>query len=317
MAEVQEKTRMPGRLRGGHAGHAALLLLGLPLLAACSADSANPINWWHDLEGGRIADERPPPPNSEDPYPNLSTVPTKPQVTDAAARGRIANALIADRANAQYGASLAPVGIPAAQRPVTPPAAPSTMSASLQAASAPPLPPGAQPAAEAPVVPPRRAPVASVQASTLPPPDPSVPAVEAGPMPAIPAAPPAPPSLAGVPATVVPTPPVPTPPAAVVPPAAPGGPVAVPFAAGSAQLQPQAQAPLKALALSRAGAAIAVIGYGDATGPDAAAQVAAMPLAWQRAQAISGALQAAGVPMASLRIAAEAEGRGGVARIAN
>ncbi len=317
---VQVKTQIvTGGRRHLQCGHAIAASL-LALLGGCASTSLSPIDWWHDLEGGSIAQTRPPPPNVDAPYPNLSSVPTRPQATDAAARGRIAGALVADRANAQYGAAQAPLDLPAASRQVTPPSADTSISASLQAASAPPLPPGAQqsgaqqPGAQQSGAAPRRAPVGAVETAALPPPA----APEPGPMPDIPAVPPAPPSIGGVPTMVVPTPPRPTPPsapAAVATP--PGAPVAVPFAAGSAVLSPQAQAPLKALAQARAGAAIAVIGYGEANGADADAQVAAMPLAWQRAEAISGALQLAGVPADSLRIAAEAVGRGGVARIAN
>ena len=288
--------------QGWHALAVALLVAG-----CSSSGSFSPITWWHDLEGGRIAEARPAPPNVDAPYPSLSSVPARPQAIDAATRGRIAGGLVADRANAQYGASQAPLGVPAASLPsaarqVTPPAAAGTMSASLPAASA----------TDAPVTPPRRAPVARVEAQPLPAP------VGDAPMPAIPAGPPPPPSIAGVPMLVAPTPPLATPPPApVVAVPVPGGPLAIAFPAGSAALAPGVQASLKALAIMRAGRPVAVTGFGEATGAEAAAQVAAMPLAWLRAQAIAGALQSAGVPAGSLRIAAEAAGRGGVAQISN
>ena len=57
------------------------------LLAGCSSfpASMNPVSWWHDLQGGKIAEERPPPPGADQPYPNLASVPPKPQ---APPRGR-------------------------------------------------------------------------------------------------------------------------------------------------------------------------------------------------------------------------------------
>jgi outer membrane protein OmpA-like peptidoglycan-associated protein len=82
-------------------------------------------------------------------------------------------------------------------------------------------------------------------------------------------------------------------------------------------LPDDARARLRQLAQQRGTASIEVTGYGDATSAAADAQTAALPLAWSRAQAISGVLQDAGVPPAALRITAEAGGHGGVARIAN
>jgi len=39
-------------------------------LAGCSSfpSSMNPVSWWHDLQGGKIAEERPPPPGADQPY---------------------------------------------------------------------------------------------------------------------------------------------------------------------------------------------------------------------------------------------------------
>src|SRR5262249_7532510 len=83
------------------------------LLAGCSASSSmNPVNWWHDLEGGEIAKQRPPPPGSDQPYPNLASVPPKPDAPDRAALENIADALVADRTNAQHLAEAAPLADP-------------------------------------------------------------------------------------------------------------------------------------------------------------------------------------------------------------
>src|SRR5262249_55134774 len=59
-------------------------LMPMALLALAGCSSMDPVNWWHSLEGGRIAEERPPPPNADAPYPNLSEVPSRPTPTDAA-----------------------------------------------------------------------------------------------------------------------------------------------------------------------------------------------------------------------------------------
>ena len=51
-----------------------------------------PMDWWHQLQGGSIASERPPPPGITDPYPNLARVPAKPVPTDAATRAGLVGA---------------------------------------------------------------------------------------------------------------------------------------------------------------------------------------------------------------------------------
>jgi outer membrane protein OmpA-like peptidoglycan-associated protein len=302
-ARVQGRPRPAIGLAIGRAIGLALLAGGL---AGCTASGEfAPVALYHHIEGGEIARERAAPPNDNAPYPSLASVPTRPAAIDAATQGRIANALVADRANAEYTNSLSPLPAPApTQRPYTPPAQAgalaatddSAMSASLPAASAPPaaIPP-----------PPRRAPVASVSASPL----------AAPPMPAIPAGPPPIPDIGGVSATV-PSPPPPTPPVVAPPPKLiPGAPVSVAFAAGSAALPPEALAALRSLAARIGPGSIAVTGYGDATSSDPATQAAALPLAWSRAKTIAQALRNAKIPETALRITAEATGHGGVARI--
>jgi hypothetical protein len=61
-------------------------------LAGCSSfpSSMNPVSWWHGLQGGKIAEERPPPPGADQPYPNLASVPPKPAQPDRAALDNIA-----------------------------------------------------------------------------------------------------------------------------------------------------------------------------------------------------------------------------------
>ncbi len=125
-------------------------------LAGCASfpSSMNPVSWWHDLQGGKIAEERPPPPGADQPYPNLATVPPKPEQPDRAALANIASALIADRTNAQHAAAAAPIpdpSLPSASPalfgrgtvpPPTPPAPPGSAqaSATMPAAEAPPAP---------------------------------------------------------------------------------------------------------------------------------------------------------------------------------
>ena len=157
-------------------------------LAGCSSfpSSINPVSWWHGLEGGKIAKERPPPPGADQPYPNLATVPPKPAQPDRAALDNIASALVADRSNAQHVAAEAPIADPSVPGaspalfgrgtvpppPPPPPSGTAKASATMAAAEAPPAPPtpsqpatGGQTAAA-----PAKAPVGAVQSTPLAPP---------------------------------------------------------------------------------------------------------------------------------------------------
>jgi outer membrane protein OmpA-like peptidoglycan-associated protein len=306
---VQERSE-PGAAHRLPAWLRAIGIVAVLVQPGCTMPSpTNPVDWWHDLEGGPIAETRPPPPNADAPYPNLASVPARPKANNQSLRGRVASRLLADRASAQYAAATAPLTAPQPAAPAPPAtAAPADQSealgAKLQAASAPPRPappPARQAAAAAPSAP--------------------ITATAAGPMPPIPASAPPPPVIAGLgaPAITVPTPP-PRPPPVVPPPppvTAPGTAEAVPFTAGSAVLTPAARTALRQFAQRRGAAPIAVIGYGEAASSAPPDQSAALPLAWERAQAIAGALRAAGVPAGMLRLAAEATGRGGVATIAD
>jgi outer membrane protein OmpA-like peptidoglycan-associated protein len=291
---------------------------GLALgLAACSATpsdrSYNPLDWWHGLEGGPIAETRPPPPNADAPYPTLGAVPARPANNDAAGRGRVASALLADRGSAEYGASLVPLPKPGqAGRPMPAPPPPDaeTPSASLQAASAPPPPP----AAAAPA----KAPPSTVAAAPANPAASAAPAAtaEAAAMPSIPDQPPPPPRLPGVATATAPNPP-PKPPPAPPPPVPPitGGPLAIAFPAGSALLSHEADQALRQFAQHRGPHAIVVTGYGDATSDETDAQAAALPRALDRADAVAASLRQAGVPSGAIRIAADAIGRGAIVRL--
>jgi outer membrane protein OmpA-like peptidoglycan-associated protein len=330
------------------------------LLAGCSSasqSSINPVNWWHHLEGGEIAKQRPPPPGSNQPYPNLATVPPRPATPDKKQLELITQGLVADRAHAEYMTAAAPIADPSSPQaspglfgtgsmpPPPPPGAPTsapTASASLSAASGPPTQPATQPPKPSPaprgavqsaaLSPPAAAPPPAVGAATapaagsanVPPSGPAAGTARPGapvaataaanvpppPTPAIPDAPPPPPNVPGAPPMAV---------AAATPPATPAtqrpGEVRIEFVAGSSELPPGANDILKELVAQRGSAAIALTGHGDATSEDPAIQSAALSLALARAQATAKALVADGVPESSIRVGAEASGRGAVARL--
>lgn len=319
-------------------GRAACCLAVPLLLAGCSSDSSsiNPVNWWHHLEGGEIAKQRPPPPGSNEPYPNLAEVPPRPAAPDKKELEAITEGLVADRAHAQYLAAAAPLAdpsspqaspglfgagtMPAAPPPGASPPAPA-VSASLAAASAPPSPP----APGGPPSKPLPAPRGSVRSAALAPSGAAAaernapagetnaanaPSAAAGPPPEIPALPPPPPKLPGAPAATVASAELPPAEAAHRP-----GDVLIEFVAGSSALPPGAKDLLKGLAARRGSATISLTGHGDATSEDPAAQSAALSLALARAQATEKALVAAGVPESAIRVGAEASGRGADARL--
>jgi outer membrane protein OmpA-like peptidoglycan-associated protein len=311
----------------------------------------NPVSWWHDLEGGKIAEERPPPPGADQPYPNLASVPPKPAAPDRAALANIASALVADRTNAQHVAAAAPIADPS-----SPSASPELFGKGTVPPPAPPPPPGSQqasatmPAVEAPPAPaappaqasqpasrsetpppPAKAPVGDVQSTPIAPPGATAqPTAQAAAPPSLPAAPPPPPNLPGTPPapaiTAAPPPPATAPAApapaqvaAATPSSAPAGKpantVSVTFVNGSAELPSFAADTLKQLAGRRGNGVIAVTGYGDATSDDPDAQSAALALGLSRAKAMATALTKAGVPASAVQVDAEAVGRGGTARL--
>jgi len=295
-----------------------------------------PIGWWHDLQGGKIAEVRPPPPGVDDPYPNLAQVPPPPTPTDPATRRALAARLVAERDRTRREATQDPLILPtpinsvpgnpapvrpaapasAAARPPAPPPDPGASVAVLEAATAQP----AEVTQSVPPAPAAPAPAAAPQASTPPAPVPSAtgargaleaggpalgrPLVESGPVPDLPDEAPPLPRLSGIPASVnaLPVPRLPRD-------------VTVAFPRGSAALPATADAALRELAGRRAGAAIAVAAGGDAAGSDAAVQARALPLALRRARSMQDALTAAGVPADALRVEAAALGRGGEAHL--
>ncbi len=335
----------------GRLGAGLAIACSVVWLTGCSkAPSLNPVDWWHNAQGGRIAEDRPDPPGADDPYPNLSTVPARPTPPDRDAMKKLTDALVGDRTNARYAAEAAPLADPSSPSaspnlfgsgtlppppPASPPSATPAASASLPAASAPP----------APAAPPARAPVASVQSTPLDAPAPVVapvaaqpnvpaatppPAVSSAPVSAAPPAQAAPVSTAELApppiapgvlpplptepparAGVAPAPPPPPPPAiSPIPPPASAGATVIPFAAASSAVTPTASEAIKAFAAKRGGGSIVVTGYGDAVSSDPGSQTVALSLALTRAQAVANALAAAGVPQTVIRVGAEAGGRG-------
>ena len=305
----------------------------LALTACGSGSGSDPIAWWRQLEGGRLAEERPAPPNADAPYPNLASVPSRPVTIDTATRARIATGLGADQRDAAFAASQ-PI-VPPTTRRTTPGAVAGAatqaggIGASLAAASAPATPP-APPAASAPAMAPVLAGRSVPRSAPRFPPGPAgvaqgatTPALAAPPTIAeaaltLPATPPTPPRLPGVAAATTATPALRAPPPATpqAAPFIPGAPVGIAFAAGSAVLPEGALAALRRLGGSRAGHAIWAVGYGESATADAAGQAATLALAFARARAIASALAQSGVPPDAIRLTGEAIGRGGVARIA-
>lgn len=315
-------------------------------VAGCSSVPAalNPVEWWHGLQGGKIAEERPAPPGADDPYPNLGTVPARPAPSDPKLRQQIADALIADRGNAQHDAA----GVQLVD-PSNPNAAPGLFGRGSARPPAPPPPGGASasfPGADATTAPPssppamatERATVGGVQSNALEQPEADRPALPSGPpapanLPGAPASAPVPPDrpAAAIPSTTIAAQPATAADAAAAPPPAStplaasetalsgtgalGRGVGVPFAVGSAVVPRPSISALRQLATRRGGGGIAITGFGEATGTDAAAQSAALSLALARAQAVAGALTSFGVPASAIRIDAEASGRGAAARL--
>jgi outer membrane protein OmpA-like peptidoglycan-associated protein len=337
----------------------ALLTAAAPmlLLGGCSSvpSAINPVSWWHSLQGGAIAEQRPPPPGATDPYPNLASVPPAPAQPDRAALHQITDQLIADRANAQHEAAAAPLADPSSPsaspglfgtgttpppgqpKPGSPPpatgvpASGSTAAAGPPAAgaSAEPIASASMPAAPAPppapAAPPAKAPVGAVASAPLTPPV----ATPAGAANGAALAPPGstPAETASLPQMASAPPPTPNVPGFAVPSetAAPaptpppatiaGDAVSVPFPEGSALLPASATAPLKQLAAKRGAATIAVVGYGEADAASPDAQSTALTLGLARAQAMAAVLTASGVPAGAVQIDAQAIGHGGSARL--
>jgi outer membrane protein OmpA-like peptidoglycan-associated protein len=74
------------------------------LIAGCSVpDAVNPVKWYEGVADAVAGDEDVPPPETEETFPSLGTVPEAPEnVTTAEDFEQVAEGLAADRENAQY-----------------------------------------------------------------------------------------------------------------------------------------------------------------------------------------------------------------------
>ena len=289
----------------------ALFVLAAATLAGCAHRDVvdTPVGWWHQLEGGEIAKQRPPPPGIDAPYPAVGTTPAHPPpVASPALRQSVTGALLrqrnlTDRLNADDPippSALPPPPPPAASAPASAPGtAPTTVqasSATLAAAQAPPATIAAAPAVQ------DSAPELALPAVQVQPSDAVAPVT----IPAIPGAPPAPPRLPGLAIAAG------APARQAMPDyqlAAPSG-TQVAFAPGTDSLLGGQLGALHAIAARRGAGGLLVRGYGDARAADTEAQVQALTLASLRARAVARALQGEGVPASSILLRAEAFGRG-------
>ena len=266
-------------------------------LGACQGNPIDtPVNWWHQLQGGAIAKQRPPPPGADLPYPHLGTIPKKPTVPSAAFRQTVSKELTATRDTTERQAARLPIDTgslpPPPPKPTQPtPGAPAAESANTANATL--------PAADAP------APKPAATPDNGPPPGTALTFVGAAPdesgLPAIPGAPPPPPDFEAVP---------PAPPAAPLPaPPAPAAGSTVLFATGEAVLNPSQEETVRDIALRRGKGSIGIAGHGEAASDTPGAQQAALELGLKRAQAVAAALVKLHVPQDRLLLSATAFGR--------
>ncbi len=299
---------------------ASLVAISIILaVAGCAHQDVvdTPVGWWHQLQGGAIAEQRPPPPGVNDPYPAIGTTPAHaPPMASVELRRSVTASLLRQR-NLTTRLDAAdpipdavatpprakPPGATAIPSPASPgstaPASPAPAgSAALDAAQA----PAARPGAAAPDR--DSEPELAMPALQLPPADASGVAVV---LPAIPGAPPVPPRLPGLSTQ-------PGMPAADHPPpdyaVAPAAGTQVAFAAGTDTMLSGQAGALHAIAVRRGTGGILVRGYGGAAATDADTQAQALSVAALRARTVAEALQAEGVPARAILLRAEAFGRG-------
>ncbi len=129
-------------------------------------------------------------------------------------------------------------------------------------------------------------------------------------LPDMPEMPPAPATFEGVAAEPAPTP-------ARLPARLPPLPMGTPvfFPVGSAALPESQTQPLKDFLSHRRGQIVEILGLGDAAADTPEGQATAIALGLARAQAVAAQLEALHVPAASLRLGADAFGRGAVLRL--
>lgn len=269
----------------------------------------DPVDLFHGLEGGEIAQQRPPPPGPDMPYPNVGSVPPRPAAPDLAAQGRLADQLAAQRDAALAAVAKSPVPVLPSATPAKPAAPPVAAAALAEPANK--VVVAAADAPEKPASPAPKSAAALPGLADVPP----VPAVvtAAGSAPALAGTPPPPPADVGL-QIPPPAPPSPAVPPQVAPPPV-SNTVQIAFTPGSAELPPSATLALRRFALAHKGVPLTVTGHGSAVLPGAESQTRALVLGLKRAKAIAASLEAAGVPPANLRLHAEAAGLGGSASL--
>jgi hypothetical protein len=196
------KMRCNGRGRAG-ADQARPVLLAILLLAACSPgqgpESIGPV---FARITGPAFEGREPPPGTDQPFPNLGTIPARPAVADPAVRDALTAALAEDRQRSRN-----PLDPEMRPEPVRPAGTPGDRSLPLR-------PPGPAPIAAAPRVP--------WETPGLPPPAAPAALPQPGPAPAVPARPgPAAAPQPAAPPPVMGAAPPPPPPAELLSPGAP------------------------------------------------------------------------------------------------
>ncbi|MBM3487467.1 MAG: hypothetical protein FJX67_12695, partial [Alphaproteobacteria bacterium] len=115
------------------------LVVGLAGGCTTMSDALDPGRWFEGRERPaaqpRAVSERVP--GEDRPFPNLSTVPPRPQPTSPEARRQIAQGLSADRDNARYSEEVirrqSDAGVPPPSRPIARSEPPSVASAALAA----------------------------------------------------------------------------------------------------------------------------------------------------------------------------------------
>lgn len=291
-------------------------LLAALATAGCGGGSGatvgTPVSWWHDLQGGAIAANRPPPPGADQPYPHLGTIPAKPKVPSTAFRKTVEQRLAEQRDATQRLAARTPITVGPAQPA---PGAPATAPAQTEAASA--TLPGAEAAPAAPTQPaaagasPAASPATGLgPAADMPLTIAGTPLTESG-SPPIPDAPPPPPTFENVAAQPAPTP-LPPLPAHL---AATDGTVIL-FSPGGAVLDSSQAGFVKDAAEHRGrNGTIEVEGHGDSQSDAPGAQAQALSLAVKRAQAVAAELITVHVPQDHIHLAATAFGRDALIRV--
>jgi len=294
----------------------ALALALVPVLAGCSQNPVQtPVAWWHDLQGGAIAADRPPPPGADQPYPHIYSIPPKPVLPSASFRDTVQTRLAQERDDTERLAAHNPIVVPAVPAPPPPAPAPPAGTEGVDSTTANATLPAAEAPAPLPATPPPGPHAAPAVAASDGGPPPGAPLVIAGAageeanLPVVPDAPPPPATFEDVPAQPAPTPPPPLPAHA-----GGNGGAAILFAPADAVLDGSQTETIKDAASHRGHGTIEVEGHGDAQSDAPPAQEAALDLALKRAQAVARALEVQHVPAGAIRMAATAFGRGAAVR---